>query len=74
LPLVAVEQLVVQLVVVVELGACQKFPQPARSGAAASNSRANFLIFIVAPLFLPPSAPSNPKAAFRLSPGGASCL
>src|ERR1039458_8441617 len=43
---------------VVVLGACQKFPQPARSptpakpprsGAAASNNRAHFPIFIAAP-------------------------
>ena len=30
-------------------GASQKSPQPARSGAAASNNRAHFQIFITAP-------------------------
>jgi len=31
------------------LGACQKFPQPANSGAAASTSLAHLPIFIAAP-------------------------
>jgi hypothetical protein len=30
-------------------GACQKFPQPVKSGAAASNSLAHFPILIAAP-------------------------
>jgi hypothetical protein len=34
---------------VVLLGACQKSPQPAKNGAAASNNRAHFPIFIAAP-------------------------
>ncbi|MGA2888503.1 MAG: hypothetical protein ABSE51_10660 [Terracidiphilus sp.] len=38
----------VKLVVPV-LGFCQKSPQPAKSGAAASNNRVHFPIFIAAP-------------------------
>jgi hypothetical protein len=34
---------------VVLLGACQKFPQPARNGATASNNLAHLPIFIAAP-------------------------
>jgi hypothetical protein len=30
-------------------GACQKFPHPARNGAAASNNRAQLPIFIATP-------------------------
>jgi hypothetical protein len=40
----------VKLVLLLPLGACQKFPQPARSGVAASNNRANLTIIIAAPL------------------------
>jgi hypothetical protein len=35
--------------VVPVVGDCQKFPQPARSGVAASNNRAHFPILIAAP-------------------------
>jgi hypothetical protein len=42
-PLLAREKLVLPL------GACQKFPQPANSGAAASNTRAHVPILIAAP-------------------------
>jgi hypothetical protein len=44
-------QFVVQvpLPVLVLPGACQKFPQPARSGAAANSNQAHFPIFISTP-------------------------
>jgi hypothetical protein len=45
-------QSVVQVVVVVVLGACQKSPQPTMSGVAASKIFAQLPNFIVAP---PPS-------------------
>jgi hypothetical protein len=52
LPLLAREKLVP-----LASGDCQKFPQPARSGAAASINRANLPIFIAAPLARFPAAP-----------------
>jgi hypothetical protein len=39
----------VKLVLLPLFGACQKFPHPARSGAAANNSVAQMPIFIAAP-------------------------
>jgi hypothetical protein len=45
--------LLVSVKLVLPLGACQKFPQPAKpatNGAAASNNHARFPIFIAAPL------------------------
>jgi hypothetical protein len=39
-----------KLVALLPPGACQKFPQPASSGVAVSNNRANLPIFIAAPL------------------------
>jgi len=52
LPLLAVVQFEVQvlLLVLVLLGAFQKSPQPARSGAAANSNHAHFPIFIATPL------------------------
>jgi hypothetical protein len=40
----------VKLVLLSLPGACQKSPQPTRSGAAASSNRAHFPILIAAPL------------------------
>jgi hypothetical protein len=40
----------VKLVLLLLPGACQKSPQPARSGAAASSNHAHFPILIAAPL------------------------
>jgi hypothetical protein len=39
----------VKLVLLLPLGACQKSPHPAKSGAAASNNLAHFPIFITTP-------------------------
>jgi len=50
MPLDRVEGVVVMVVVL--LGACQKFAHPASSGAAANNSLAHDPIFIAAPLLL----------------------
>jgi hypothetical protein len=44
MPLVG--QVVVQVVLPLLLGACQKFPQPAKSGAAAIKTLAHFPILI----------------------------
>jgi hypothetical protein len=54
--------------VVLLLGACQKFPQPATSGVAASNNRANLTIFIAAPLAQFPcrAVLMNPYTGYRL--------
>jgi hypothetical protein len=63
----------VKLVLLVPPGASQKSPQPARSGAAASNTRAHFPIFIAAPSHMF-RAFRLLKLAYRVSPGRASCL
>jgi hypothetical protein len=48
----------VKLVLLPPLGACQKSPHPARSGAAASNSLAHCPSFIAAPW----SSPAEPRS------------
>jgi hypothetical protein len=45
------------------LGACQKFPHPARNGAAASINLAHFPIFIAAPRFSPDGSCSKGNAS-----------
>jgi hypothetical protein len=53
------------------LGACQKSPHAARSGAAASNNFAQLAIFIAAPRFLPDESFSRvtPQIAFCRAAG-----
>jgi hypothetical protein len=54
-------------VVVLVFGACQKSPQPATNGAAASNNHAHFPIFIAAPLGrLPVRHPQEPDYRLHL--------
>jgi hypothetical protein len=61
-------------VVVVVFGACQKSPQPARSGAAASNNRAHLPILIAAPSSAALRLRIRLKSGYRVPPAGASCL
>jgi hypothetical protein len=57
----------VKLLALLVFGASQKSPQPARNGAAASNNRAHFPIFIAAPLRrMPVRHPQEPD--YRLHP------
>ena len=58
-----IEPLLLRAKLVLELGACQKFPQPLTKGTAASNNHAHFPIFISAPRWQlsPPAAPSRTR-------------
>jgi hypothetical protein len=61
-------QLVVQVVVVVPLGGCQKFPQP------ANNGRTTRLNFANDPIFIPTPIVAASESIIRLSSGQTFCL